>query len=377
MNLDWNHQQHELRARYAHIGSIVRECATAATEDAPFNYEGWKRVSEEGFWRLSVPEQYGGLNGTWWDFAAALEGLASTVADLGFLLSIIAHVGCIRVLLEHGSESQKLRYLPDFLELGIGATAITEEGGGSDVARIRTRATRHSHGYRITGKKTHITNAPITTTFVLVGRIPELGAHDITLFLLSSSMKGIVVGPDEKMFGNNSSPTGDITLRDVEIDDTHILGAKGNGLEILYNTIALDRLLYGLIAAPYITPYLDEALAFIHHRHAFKKELAEHEYVQQKIVDIKMMSEVSRYMSYAALNKLITGDREASALCSMAKLLGTEGMVTAVLHLMQLFGHSGYMEGQITQLTRDVLGTRIAGGTSDIQRINIFNRMHD
>lgn len=375
MNIDWNVQQQELRTRYANVGTFLRERASRTTADNEFNIQGWMELSNEGLWRLPVPDQYGGLDGTWWDLAAALEGLASTVGDLGFLLSIIAHVGCIRALLLYGSELQKARFLPDLLNSGIGATAITEEGGGSDVARIQTSANQWERGYRITGAKVHITNAPITTTFVLVGRIPQLGEHDITLFLLSRGIPGISFGDPEQMFGNGSSPTGEIILRDVDIDETHILGSKGDGLQILYNIISLDRMLYGLIAQPYIEPYLNEALSYIHKRHAFKKALGEHQYVQKKIVDIQISLEVSRYVSYAALGKLIENHPEASMLCSIAKLLGTEGMVMAATHLMQLFGHTGYMEGHITKLMRDVMGTRIAGGTSDIQRINIFNRI--
>lgn len=375
LNISWNDHQRELRARYAQIGTSLTERASGTARDDNFDLQGWKVLGNEGLWRLPVADQYGGLDGTWWDFAAGFEGLASTVGDLGFLLSIIAHVGCIRALIEYGNESQKARFLPDLLESGIGATAITEEGGGSDVARIRTSASQVEWGYRLMGAKAHITNAPITTTFILVGRIPRLGEHDITLFLLSRDMPGINFGEQEQMFGNGSSPTGEIILNDVDIDEAHILGHKGDGLQMLYNIISLDRMLYGLIAQPFIEPYLNEALSFIHQRHAFKRALAEHQYVQQKIVDIKTASDIARYISYVALAKLIENDPEASALCSMAKLLGTEGMVMASMHLMQLFGHSGYMEGRITKLMRDVMGTRIAGGTSDIQRINIFNRI--
>lgn len=375
MNTNWNVQQQKLRTRYANVGTLLSERASRTTEDNEFDIKGWIELSNEGLWRLPVPDQYGGLDGTWWDFAAALEGLASTVGDLGFLLSIIAHVGCIRALLLYGSELQKARFLPDLLNSGIGATAITEEGGGSDVARIQTCANQWERGYRIMGEKAHITNAPITTTFVLVGRIPQLGEHDITLFLLSRGIPGISFGDPEQMFGNSSSPTGEIILRDVDIDETRVLGPKGNGLQLLYNIISLDRMLYGLMAKPYIDPYLNEALSYIHERRAFKKVLGEHQYVQQKIVDIKIALEVSQYVSYAALEKLIENHPEASMLCSMAKLLGTEGMVMVATHLMQLFGHTGYMEGHITKLMRDVMGTRIAGGTSDIQRINIFNRI--
>jgi len=375
MQLGWNYTQLALREQYAGFGRKIAERAQLCYDNAQFDHESWHDLAQLGLWRLPVPEEYDGIGMSWWEFAAALEGLATTAKDLGFLLSIIAHVGSIRVLMHYGSEHQKNTFLPLLMQGAVGSTAITEPSGGSDVARITTAARYTESGLVLNGHKAHITNAPVSDVCVIAGRIPELGKRDITLFILESSSAGVTFAEAEKMLGNRTSPTGDIFLENVFLNKENILGCPGAGLNILYTMISLDRLLYGLVAAAFTEPILQQSLAFANERHAFAARLADHQYVQQKLTDMKMMLETSRWVSYAALDKLLQDDPEASLFCSMAKLVGTEGLFTSAQHYVQLHGHAGYMVGDITRVLCDATGTRIAGGTSDIQRKNMFHQL--
>lgn len=375
MQLTWNSTQHELREQYAIFGENVAKRAHTCYEKALFDCDSWQLLAQQGIWRLPVAEEHGGFGMTWWEFAAALEGLASTAKDLGFLLSMVAHAGCIRALMQYGSQRQKQLFLPKMLAGAVGATAITEPSGGSDVARITTAARYQGHKLIMNGQKTHITNAPVADVCVVVGRIPELGKYDITLFLLECTRSGMEFGEPECMLGNRTSPTGDIFFQDVEVSEEDMLGKPGAGLSILYNMISLDRLLYGLLAAAYTEPIVAQSLAFANERRAFNARIAEHQYVQQKLTDMKIALETSRWLSYAALDKLLRNDPEASLMCSVAKLVGTEGLFLTLQHCIQLYGHTGYMVGDITRMFCDATGTRIAGGTSDIQRKNVFHQM--
>jgi len=98
MQLGWNPTQLRLRDQYAAFGQQVAERANLCYDSARFDHSTWDNLAKLGIWRLPVPEEYGGLGMTWWEFAAAFEGLATTAKDLGFLLSMVAHVGSIRVL---------------------------------------------------------------------------------------------------------------------------------------------------------------------------------------------------------------------------------------------------------------------------------------
>lgn len=375
MQLTWTPAQRELRDRFEEIGRAAAARADACYGGGQLDRRSWDDVSHAGLWRIPVARADGGHGGSWWDFAAALEGLSRGSGDLGFLLSAIAHTGCVRVLALEGSAEQRATHLQSLLAGEIGSTAITEPTGGSDVAAIRT--TGHGTGGRIalTGHKAHITNAPVADVMVVLGRIPTLGRRDITIFVLDAATPGVVRLPAESMLGNRTSPTGDILLEGVDLGEAAIVGGAGRGLELVYRLIAMDRVLYSLVAAAYLEPIFERSLAHCHRRRAYGSPIADHQYVQQRLVDMRIAIETSRTLAYRALGELIDGGPEASMLCSMAKLVGTEQLFHAAQDFVMLHGHRGYAEADIGRVLCDAAGTRIAGGTSDIQRKNIFSQL--
>jgi isovaleryl-CoA dehydrogenase len=366
----------ELRHAYEQFGrEVVRTRADDYYALETLDLNSWRELAEAGFWRIPIAEQDGGQGRGWQEFGAALEGLASGAGDLGFLLSLIAHAGLLRAVAEFGSQSQRDRLLRPLMDGAVGATAITEATGGSDVAALRTSAVRGESGYRLSGEKMHITNAPVADVVLVLGRIPELGKRDITIFLVETLRDGVLRGPAEHLFGLRTSPTGTLSLQDVELPDDAVLGQEGNGLSLLYNVISFDRVLYGLIASAYLEPLLELALRHAAERRAFKARLLDHEYVQGRLTDMRIAIEVARSVSRSALDALTLGHDDASLRCSVAKLVGSESLVAATQHLMCVLGHRGYIEGVASRSTRDALGTLIAGGTTEMQRKNIFNQM--
>ncbi|QWG81530.1 MULTISPECIES: acyl-CoA dehydrogenase family protein [Bacillus cereus group] len=376
MEMNWSEKQLEYIENFKNLGTLISEKTEENYWNHQFDLDSWKKVSDAGLWRIPVPVEYGGSGQSWWEFAAALEGLSKTAKDFGFLLSTIAHIGCIRVLLNYGTEEQKKIFLPKLMNHSVGATAITEQTGGSDVARIKTSGEKYDNFYLLNGRKAHITNAPVADIMVIVGRIPKLGEKDITLFIVEREYDGLSFEPAEDMLGNHTSPTGDIILSNVKIEEKNILGNKGDGLNTLYNMISLDRLLYGLISAGYSEHILEQCMNYAKERTAFKSPIIDKQYIQQLLVEIKVNMESSRWTSYGALQKLINDDPEASMMCSLAKLVGSEGLYKNTENAIRLHGHKGYMKGEISRKFCDAFGTVIAGGTSDIQRINIFQQLN-
>ena len=376
MRTEWTSEQQTLKSTFAGIGEHVARRATELRQSGGFDWESWKAVSSEGLWALPVSTEYGGRGHSWWEFAAGLEGLSSTARDLGFVFSSIAQAGAIRAISEYGTEDQKAHFLPRLVRGDVASTAATESQGGSDVARTRTVAELEGNNLYLSGRKTHITNAPIADIFVILGRIPSLGQKkDITLFLLDRRDTALSTTPAEVMLGNCTSPTGDIILERVPIEERHILGPAGDGLSVLYNMLSLDRSLIGIVASAYSQTLLAEALAFVGSRESFNRPLIEHQYVQDKIVQIKTNMEVTRFVSYAALERMLDGRPDASLLSSIAKLIGTEGLWQSAQEFMQLHGHEGYMDGPVAWVVKDAIATRIAGGTSEMQKVNIFSQL--
>ncbi|MFB9313795.1 acyl-CoA dehydrogenase family protein [Nocardioides plantarum] len=365
-----------IRTRFHEVASsTVAVNSEACYRAGQFDHESWQAVADAGVWRLAVPRHFGGADGTWWDFVAAFEGIASGGRDLGFNLSMVAQAGLIRSLLKHGSETQIDRFLPRLMSGAVGATALTETRGGSDVAGTTTTARRDGDGYVLSGTKDHITHGPIADIALVLGRVPEVGSRDITLFLVDTSTPGVRHGEVEDMLGNRTSPTGPLHLDHVQLDRHGVFAGVGRGLEIIYDTISLDRLLYGVAAAAFLEPVLEESMDHAERRTAFKQPIAEHQYVQGRLTDIRFGIETTRWTSYAALEAVLAQRPEASMLCSIAKYQGSEQLVAGTENAIRLLGHLGYMTGPASRRFLDGLGTIIAGGTSEMQRKNVFNQM--
>lgn len=335
----------------------------------------WQRMAAHGLWRIGVPAELGGSGGTWRDLALAIAGVARGSDDLGFTLSLIAHAGLIRALVVHGTQWHHQHVLPPLMRGAVGATALTEPQGGSDVARAQTQARRTEDGWRLSGTKDHITNAPVADRALILGRVPALGRRDITLFTVNLHSPGVRRGEPERLLGLRTSPTGALYLNDVFLPGPAVLGEPGEGLTTLYDIISFDRALYGLVASAYLEPRLEEVLDHAQRREAFGAPIIDHQYVQGRITDIRVTIEVSRAVSLAAIDALVRRDPETSLRCSVAKLVGSEGLVNAAQDIMRLQGHIGYMRGDTSRNLQDALGTLIAGGTTEMQRKNILNQM--
>jgi alkylation response protein AidB-like acyl-CoA dehydrogenase len=377
MKLGWTLAQ---RALADHYEQLAREHVAPRSawhyDREQLDRQAWQAMADDGLWRIPVPEYLGGHGLTWWDFCAALEGIARGGKDLGFCLSLIAHAGFLRSLVLFGGRYHLEVALPKMMSGAIGSTALTEMSGGSDVAKCALTAYPQGDGYKLVGTKTHITNAPVADMFWVLGRINGLPAkRDISVFVVERRDGGVKTGEHEHMFGNRTSPTGPISFFGLPIGADQVLGRPGNGLTLTYATIALDRLLYGVIGAAYLESLLADAMTFTAQREAFGHPIADYQYVQRRVTNVKLAIESARWVSYAALGSLMDDREDAALLSSTAKLVGSEGLASAALDVMQIFGHAGYEQSRHSRNVQDALGTLIAGGTSDIQRKNIFTQL--
>lgn len=347
--------------------------STTANEIGVLDRLAWRRMSVQGVWRRGVPESLGGDGGTWTDLAEAIAD-ASVKVDLGFSLSMVAHGGFVRALVEYGNDWLHEKVLPSMMSGSIGLTALTETQGGSDVAQCRLVGEATSEGYRLSGQKVHITNGPVADRGLILGRVPELGRRDITLFVANLNHPTVSRGATENLAGLRSSPTGALTFSATPVAKESIIGTPGAGLRTLYDVIGFDRAVYGLIAARWLAPQIEDAVRFAKERHAFGHAIIDYEYVQGRLTDAIMGVRTAEAVSLKALDALDAHSPETSELCSTAKFVGTELMVKTTQDLMRVYGHAGFEDSPASRAVRDALGTVIAGGTSEMQRKNVLNR---
>ena len=365
-------QQGEIRQRYAGIGSDIAAGAAARAEG--FDFDGWQRLRDAGLWRIIVPGS-AHATGDWWSFTAALDGLSSTIGAPELLLSVIAQAGMVRGLERHGTEAQRDRYFGAILRGDVSATGIAEPGTGTDVRSIQSTLRATADGYVLNGGKYNIAHAPIMDFALIVCRLADKEEHNIALALLDRGTPGLRAGQVDDKLGNRNLPTGALHFEDVAVRPSQLLGAPGRGLGTLIDTISLGRLYYGLAAANLIAPYLDEAMRYAASRSSFNSSIDNHQYVQRRLVDIRIGMERSRWLAFGALSQLLAGQREGLMSCSIAKLVGSEDLINSATSLVKLYGSLGYHNGRVAELMKNALAFASVGGTEEMHRKNIFNQM--
>jgi alkylation response protein AidB-like acyl-CoA dehydrogenase len=135
------------------------------------------------------------------------------------------------------------------------------------------------------------------------------------------------------------------------------------------------RLLYGLVAAAALKPVLGRAIEYAHQRTAFGASIIDYQYVQLRLTDTAIAIHTAESIGWDAHERLFRGDKHAVMACSIAKLIGSRHLSTSAQDLLCVYGHLGFMRGPASRFLRDAIGTLIAGGTSEMQRKNIFNQM--
>lgn len=358
------------------LGQPVRHHLSGSTAREGFDRRGWELLRDDGLWRIPVPERYGGEGRDWSTLGGAFYELGRCSGRIGFCISLISQAGLIRLLLRFGTEDQRRRFVPPLMNgSAIGSTAVTEPGGGSDVRALNTTARPANAAYRLSGAKAHVTNAPIADVLMVVARIAGDGdPRHVGLFLIDRPEHGAAFEAPEDLIGFRDSPTGGFTLDEVAVPAERLIGERSQPFGALYATLALDRALFAMAAAGIMDGIAHGAIMYARERHAFGQPIISHQYVQRHLTDIVIGRDTTLALARDALAKVDADDPRLVQACSTAKLVASESLVLASQAGMLVHGHAGYMTGAVSAQALDALGTRLAGGTSDIQRVNILRQ---
>src|SRR5688572_26598706 len=181
----------------------------------------WRRCGEVGIQGLPVPEEYGGSGLDGLSTAIALEALGYGCHDGGLVFSLCAHLlSCVVPIWQHGTETQKRRYLPGLCDgTLVGVHAMSEPGSGSDAFALRTRAERNGDGFRINGTKTFISNGPVADVVIVFALTdPAKGYHGgVTAFLVERTAAGYAASRKIEKMGLRTSPFGELSFDDVHV----------------------------------------------------------------------------------------------------------------------------------------------------------------
>ena len=333
----------------------------------------WPRMGELGLLGVEYDEKYGGSGADLLTTAILHEECARSRSG-SFAMAVGVHCDMASPhLYWTGSEALKEKFLPGICRGDkLTAIAVTEPGGGSDVAAIRTRAVRDGDHYVINGSKMFITNGATADIVFLAARV-EAGSEDkrhrgISVFLVERETPGFTVSRTLDKMGMLASDTAELSFQDMRVPADHLLGREGVGFYEVMRVFQRERLVAGLHAVAMSDRALADTITYVKERQAFGGPLSDKQVIRHKIADLATMIEAGRSLTYAACQRFQEGGDVVRDI-SMVKLFTAEMVNRVAYDCVQLHGGYGYMrEYPIERFARDARLMTIGGGTSEIMR---------
>jgi acyl-CoA dehydrogenase len=329
----------------------------------------WKRMGEQGFLAMNVPEEYGGLGADFLYSVIVTEELTRTNSS-GLAAPLHTDI-IVPYILAFASEEQKHKYLPGCISGDIiTAIAMTEPNAGSDLAAMKTTAVEQGDEIVINGQKTFISNGINCDLLVLAARDPgEANPHAaVDLYLVEAATPGFEKGKQIKKIGWHSQDTAELYFTDCRIPKANRLGDKGTGFLKLMMKLQQERLVCAIGAVAAAEYMLEITIQYCKERTAFGRPLTKFQNTQFEIVEMATEARLGRTF----LDKLIADHMEGKNIVvdvSMAKYWTTEMASRTADRCMQLFGGYGYCEEYpIARAWRDIRVTRIFAGTNEIMK---------
>ena len=327
----------------------------------------WKKFGEMGYFGLSTPEEFGGMNLDLFYTVIFLEELQK-INSGGFAAAMWAHEYLAMTHLnKEGSDFIKNKYLVPSVEGElIGCLCITEPFGGSDVAGMRSTAILQGDTYILNGSKTFITNGVYSDYLIVAAKTDTSDKYKgISIFVVDRSAKGVSATKLDKL-GWRASDTGEIAFDNVEIPAKNLLGEEGNGFAYIMQHFALERLIMGVNAHARAEFALEYAINYMQERQAFGKSLDKFQALRHKIAEMASRVDMCKEYNYSITNRLNSGEYAVKE-ASMSKLLSTKMADEVIYDALQMLGGYGYIEDYpMARLLRDSRLGPIGGGTSEI-----------
>jgi acyl-CoA dehydrogenase len=339
-----------------------------------FPRELYRRAADIGLLGLGYPEVWGGTPATLAMRTALSLALCRYGGSGGVLASLFSHnIGLPPVVL-HGSEWLKARVIPPVLAgERIAALAITEPGGGSDVAGLRTTARLEGGDYVINGEKVFITSgmrADFITMAVRTGEPGSKGAGGISMIVVPGDVPGLSRSPLQKM-GWWCSDTAHLRMDNVRVPAGHLLGVEGSGFRMIMENFNGERVAMSAGALGFSQACFDEALDWARQRKTFGLALVERQVIRHQLVDMQMRISSTQAWLDAVVARADAGDVSPDwvAQVCMLKNHATQTMQFCADQAVQILGGMGFMRGTKSErIYREVKVMMIGGGAQEIMK---------
>jgi butyryl-CoA dehydrogenase len=351
----------------------IKPVAPLYDEEKQFPFQNLKRMAGLGLMGMNIPAAYGGAEVGVVAYSLAITEIAKGCASHAVTTSVTNMVA--EVICEFAQEEIKRKHIPKLCngQYPAGSFAITEPHTGSDAANIRATANRQKDTYVLNGTKTLITSGDasgVTVTWAVTDRNARKG-KGISAFVVEKGTPGFRVGKAEEKMGHRASSTNELIFDNCVIPAGCLLGKEGEGFKIAMMELDGGRIGIGSLAVGVGFAAVDFAIDYVKEREAFGKSLSAFEAIQWMIADSYTELEAAQLLVLRAAclkEAKQTFTREAS----MAKLFATETARNVAIRSVQMLGGYGYTkEYPVERYLRDVIGTTLYEGTSEVQRIVI------
>ena len=336
-------------------------------EDEEFPVELYRAAADAGITGIGYPEELGGTGGDLGHVLAVADELILRGKSVGTAVGLGSHMIALPMIARFGTDEQKRRFVAPCLRgETIAALAVTEPGGGSDVAGLATRAVRDGDHYVVTGAKTFITSgcrADVVTTAVRTG---GPGHGGVSILVIEKGTPGFTVSKKLRKTGWWASDTAELTFEECRVPVANRIGPENGAFAMIMANFGYERLaLAGQCVAIAELAYR-ESIAYARARVAFGKPLSGFQVTRHKLADMATRLAAARALTGEAAIKVLRGEL-AAQLCAMAKNAATDMCSFVVDQAVQIHGGMGYMrETLVERLYRDARLYPIGGGTREI-----------
>ncbi len=336
------------------------------------------KMKELGLFGITVPEEYGGMGLDYTTFAMIFEEMSKGFMSLTGAIG--THHIMTYVLTHYGTEEQKRHFLPDLASgRKRGGLALTEPGGGTDVANLEVTADKDGEEYVINGTKMFITNGRYGDTFCLLARTDrtaEPNYRGISAFIVEKGGDGFKVGRDLDKLGYRGLDTCELIFEDYRVPAENLVGVEGGrGFGQVMSGLETGRINVAARAVGVAQAAFEAAIRYSQQRETFGVPISQHQAIQLKLADMATKIQAARLLTYDAAAKKDSGAR-VDLESGMAKLYASEICGEVAMDSMRIHGGYGYIkESPVERYYRDAPLMIIGEGTNEVLRLVIARQL--
>ncbi len=360
----------EFRKTVRRFADTLAPHAEAWDEEGIFPREVFKQAGDLGLLGIRFGEKWGGLGlDWWWTVCYAEELVHSNNAGVNMALMVQSDMAT-PIIDELGSDEVKAEFLaPAIKGERIAALGVSEPGGGSDVAALRTTARRDGDDYVINGSKLWITNGTRADFVTLAVRTGGEGFGGVSLLVFPTDVKGFSIGKKLKKVGNKASDTAELFFEDCRVPVRYRLGQENMGFYHIMTNFQGERLIAALGCVAGMEKHVREAIRYGNDRKAFGKPLTKFQVWKHKLVEHLTSIEAARRLTYYSVDRFNKDPRSALREITMAKLFAGDLSQRVLYDCMQMYGGFGYTtEYPVSRAWTDARLITIGGGTSEVMK---------